>query len=61
MNVDDTLNKKYFKNHAKVADITSDTLMNYLGVKKYRHTSYIDLGSLLSNAPVEITLVCKVK
>jgi enamine deaminase RidA (YjgF/YER057c/UK114 family) len=49
-----------FKNHAKVADFASETIINYLGSKSIGTRAAIGVASLPSNAPVEITLVCKV-
>lgn len=49
-----------FKNHAKIADFASATLINYLGEKSIGTRAAIGVASLPANAPVEITLVCKV-
>lgn len=50
-----------FKSHAKIADFASETVINYLGVKAIGTRAAIGVASLPSNAPVEITLVCKVE
>lgn len=50
-----------FKSHAKIADFASETVINYLGVKSVGTRAAIGVASLPSNAPVEITLVCKVE
>jgi hypothetical protein len=50
-----------FKSHAKIADFASETIIHYLGAKSIGTRAAIGVASLPSNAPVEITLVCKVK
>jgi enamine deaminase RidA (YjgF/YER057c/UK114 family) len=49
-----------FSSHAKVADFASDILIKYLGIKSIGSRAAIGVASLPSNAPVEITLVCKI-
>lgn len=49
-----------FMHHAKIADFASKTLVDYLGVACIGTRAAIGVASLPSNAPVEITLVCKV-
>ncbi|GGD04483.1 RidA family protein [Hyunsoonleella pacifica] len=46
--------------HAKVADFASEILIDFLGIKSIGTRAAIGVASLPSNAPVEITLVCKV-
>jgi enamine deaminase RidA (YjgF/YER057c/UK114 family) len=49
-----------FENHAKIADFASETIISYLGSESIGTRAAIGVASLPSNAPVEITLVCKV-
>lgn len=49
-----------FENHAKIADFASETIISYLGSGIVGTRAAIGVASLPSNAPVEITLVCKV-
>lgn len=53
--------EEYFKNHAKIADFASETIIKHIGVSAIGTRAAIGVASLPSNAPVEITLVCKVK
>ncbi len=52
--------EEHFSLHAKIADFASEILINYLGIKSIGSRAAIGVASLPSNAPVEITLVCKV-
>lgn len=49
-----------FIKHAKVADFASETIISYLGSSCIGTRAAIGVASLPSNAPVEITLICKV-
>jgi enamine deaminase RidA (YjgF/YER057c/UK114 family) len=49
-----------FTAHAKFADFASDVLIENLGANCIGTRAAIGVSSLPSNAPVEITIVCKV-
>ncbi|MFS4482260.1 RidA family protein [Hyunsoonleella sp. 2307UL5-6] len=49
-----------FTKHAKLADFASEILISFLGIKSIGTRAAIGVASLPSNAPIEITLVCKV-
>lgn len=50
-----------FTAHAKVADFASDFLTENLGSNCIGSRTAIGVSSLPSNAPVEITIICKVE
>jgi enamine deaminase RidA (YjgF/YER057c/UK114 family) len=49
-----------FEHHARIADFASETIISHLGSESVGTRAAIGVASLPSNAPVEITLVCKV-
>lgn len=50
-----------FTAHAKIADFASEVLIENLGAKCMGSRAAIGVSSLPSNAPVEITIICKVE
>ncbi len=49
-----------FTAHAKIADFASEVLIENLGAKCIGSRAAIGVSSLPSDAPVEITIICKV-
>lgn len=50
-----------FTAHAKVADFASEVLIENMGANCIGSRAAIGVSSLPSNAPVEITIICKVE
>jgi enamine deaminase RidA (YjgF/YER057c/UK114 family) len=50
-----------FTAHAKVADYASELFIEFLGANCIGSRAAIGVASLPSNAPVEITIICKVE